>query len=78
MKLSVNMGDKWILVDTDENGLTSNLHVSELMASDLEYNAAIDGLESLVLAHACEGIDVTSVAYVKGIRTALDNIGNNC
>jgi hypothetical protein len=43
----------------------------------IEYNAAIDGLESLILAHYCAGIDVEKPAYVEGIQTALDAIGNN-
>jgi len=42
-----------------------------------EYNAAIDGLESLILAHACAGIDITSPAYLEGIETAEAAIGNN-
>ena len=41
------------------------------------YNAAIDGLESLILAHACAGIDVRSPAYVEGVETAVDAVANN-
>ena len=41
------------------------------------YETALDALESLILAHATEGIDVTSEAYQNGILTALDAIGNN-
>ena len=46
-------------------------------ANYAEYAAAIDGLELLVLAHACAGIDVASPAYVEGIETAVDAIANN-
>jgi hypothetical protein len=41
------------------------------------YNAAIDGIESLVLAHACAGIDVSSKEYVEGIQTALDAVAHH-
>jgi len=41
------------------------------------YNTALDALESLILAHASEGIDVTSEAYQNGVQTALDAIANN-
>jgi hypothetical protein len=42
-----------------------------------QYNTALDALESLILAHACESIDVTSEAYQNGVLTALDALGNN-
>ena len=41
---------------------------------DIEYESACDGIESLVLAHACAGIDVTTPAYVAGLTTAIDAI----
>ena len=40
------------------------------------YLAAVDTDESLVLAHAAAGIDVTSPAYLEGIETAVDAICN--
>lgn len=46
-------------------------------AADRLYNAAIDSLESLILAHACAGIDVASPAYIEGIETAVEAIGNH-
>ena len=46
-------------------------------ADDMQYAAAIDGLESLILAHACAGIDISSSAYVEGIETAVEAIVNN-
>ena len=56
--------------------------ISELKEADADaegktFNAAIDGLESLILAHACAGIDVDSPAYVEGIETAVEAISNN-
>jgi len=53
--------------------ITSDL---KLHAAAAEYFAAIDGIESPVLAHACTGIDVASPAYVEGIETAVEAIAN--
>ena len=41
------------------------------------YNAAVDALESILLAHACAGIKVDEPAYVAGLETALDAFSNN-
>ena len=38
--------------------------------NEQEYNFAIDGLEALVLAHACAGVDVLNPRYIEGIETA--------
>ena len=46
-------------------------------ASNRQFNTAIDGLESLILAHACAGVDVESPAYVEGIETAVEAIANH-
>jgi hypothetical protein len=41
------------------------------------FNAAMDGIESMILAHAIAGIDVTTPAYLEGIETAVQACGNN-
>ena len=45
--------------------------------SRLMYNGFLDALESITLAHACAGIDVSSPKYVQGLDTALTAAGNN-
>jgi len=40
----------------------------------IEYNAAIDGLESLLLALATEGQDVSSPAFQRAVITAMEKI----
>lgn len=55
--------------------VTSSLHTSE--KHDEEFNAAVDAVESMVLAHACAGIDVTDPRYVEGVRTCIDACANN-
>lgn len=56
--------------------ITSDLK-RDTTSADAEYRAAIDGLESLILAHACAGIDVTTPAYIEGIETAVEAIANH-
>lgn len=36
-----------------------------------------DSIESVILAHACAGIDVTAPAYLEGIETAIQAIADN-
>ena len=57
--------------------ITSDLKVLGKTAANRQYNAAVDGLESLILAHACAGVDVESPAYVEGIETAVEAIANH-
>lgn len=40
------------------------------------FHNAIAGLEAIILAHACVGIDVASPAYIEGIEAAADAIAN--
>lgn len=44
---------------------------------DHPFNLMMDAIESLVLAHACAGIDVCSEAYIEGLETAIDACVNN-
>jgi hypothetical protein len=39
------------------------------------YNGAIDGITSLILALACEGVDVKSDAFQRAVNTAVDKCG---
>ena len=57
--------------------IISDLRGSGHTAAARVHNAAIDGLESLILAHTCAGIDVASPAYVEGIETAVEAIANH-
>jgi hypothetical protein len=56
--------------------IASDLHATDT-AANRQYNAAIDALESLILAHACAGVDVRSPAYIEGIETAVEAIANH-
>ena len=35
------------------------------------YNAAMDTVESIILAHACAGVDIQAPAYLEGIHTSV-------
>ncbi|MCU0703317.1 MAG: hypothetical protein MUF18_04930 [Fimbriiglobus sp.] len=41
------------------------------------YNAAIDGVESLVLAQWAAGVDVTSAAYKESLETTVEALTSN-
>ncbi|MFI5379022.1 MAG: hypothetical protein ACHRHE_06990 [Tepidisphaerales bacterium] len=41
-----------------------------------QFDAAMNAIESLILAHACAGIDITAPAYVEGIETAVQACAN--
>ena len=84
-RIEIRVGEDCITLQLDGKGggtVQSTLLITERDA-DFEaeyrqdYNSAIDGLESLVLAHACAGIDVQDARYVAGIGTALDAISNH-
>ena len=83
LSLRLLLDNDWIelsLTYVDNQGrrtgsVTSSLHSSE--AEDEQFNAAMDAVESVVLAHACAGIDVTDPRYVEGIRTCVQACANN-
>jgi len=54
--------------------ITSDLQQNESFEEFDKYNAAMDGLESLILAHAMNGINIKSNSYIKSIRMAVDII----
>jgi len=56
--------------------ITSDLRAAGT-AVNRQFNAAIDGLEALILAHACAGVDVESPAYVEGVETAVEAIADH-
>ncbi len=53
--------------------ITSDLHEK----GEDDFNLAIDAIESIVVAHACAGIDITDPRYLEGIETAVEACANN-
>jgi hypothetical protein len=82
--IEIRAGSDTITLQLDGRGggtSSSTLHITEAdedFGADYQtsYNSAIDGLESLVLAHACAGVDVEDPRYVAGIAAALEAISN--
>ena len=44
---------------------------------DVAFNAAVDGMESLILAQACAGMDLNHPDYVEAVNTAYEAINNH-
>jgi len=42
-----------------------------------DYNTAMDGIESLILGHACAGVDIATPAYIEGIESAVQGAAAN-
>lgn len=57
--------------------IESTLKVEEKNESDRLYNAAIDGIESLILALACQGVDLNDENIKISIETAVTAISDN-
>jgi len=51
--------------------ITSDLHPRS-GRTKTKLDAALDGIESLILAQACAGIDIESPAYVESVETAIE------
>lgn len=71
-----------IVVTLDGEGhgtITSSLHDNNTVMTeeDVQYHAAIDALESIIMAHAVAGVNIESYAYLEGIEIALNAIGQN-
>ena len=73
----------WVrTVDRPGQGIGGCIEKSLLMTmfldrSDIKrFNQMIDVLESMVLAHACAGIDIESKEYAEGCRVAYESICN--
>lgn len=76
----------------DGGTIVSDLHDEDILEKTLTYvdgeecilsyidnltaMLGIDAIESLILAHAVAGVDVTTPAYIEGIETAIDKIIN--
>lgn len=87
--ISLSSGDMFE-VDLEDNGggsCSSSLHCDDpddviaKFNDDEEdyctYENGVDVIESLVLAHACAGVDVLSEPYRKGLQTAVDALQNH-
>ena len=58
-------------LDGDGGTINSDLHTTD---DTVEQTAALDAVESLILAHAVAGVDIASPAYIEGIEVAVESI----
>lgn len=57
--------------------IESNLKVfDEDSAEPDDFTCAMDAIESVILAHACAGVDIEDAKYVEGLRTSINAIAN--
>jgi len=74
-----------VLGEPDADGdvagsIISDLHEEPTDEFDTDYviyNSMMDALESMILAHACAGVDITDPAYLCGVETAVESCANN-
>jgi len=63
-----------ITLDGKGGAIETDLRDGRESADSERYDAAIDGIESLILAQACAGFDVKDPKYIEAVETALDAV----
>lgn len=53
-------------------------YVGKIKTDQEVVGSEFDGIFSMILAHAIAGIDIESPAYIEGIETAVEAVGNHC
>ena len=62
--------------DDPRNAVISSDMKEAASTEKTEFNAGVDAIESLVLAHFCAGTDICSSDYKEGIETAYNALCN--
>ena len=60
----------------ESKGDLSELESDEEAVTRMTWNVWVGIVELLILAHACEGIDVSAEPYVSGIHSTLETFSN--
>ena len=61
----------------EDNMLMSTGLRAEDSPEYVEYNSAVDGVESLILALAMEGYDISDPKFISALNTTMDALSNN-
>lgn len=70
-------GIKVMVVNGSGSITSTDLKTKHNNEEDELYNTAMDGIETLILAHACAGIDINTPEYIEGIKIAVNACVNN-
>ena len=70
-------GIEVIVTDKGTGTISSDLKKHLIGGEENDLLGIVDAIESLIMAHACSGVDIASPAYVTGLETCLEAIGNN-
>lgn len=67
-----------VSVDDNESGIVqTDLMYKNAKSPDAKiWNAAVDGMLSLILAQACQGVDIEADEYKEAVETVLDSLSN--
>lgn len=78
MIIKLPIYDIVLVIDPETKCGTVESSISDLGDfGDSMFMDAIDAIESLILAHACAGVDIESPEYIEGIQTAVEAAANN-
>jgi hypothetical protein len=73
----IDLGGDFININTANGGggLTNSLH-TDRNGRQRQYNASIDGLETLLLSLACREIDVSGAKFKEAIKNSIEILSN--
>ena len=66
-----------VTVVEDGGSIVSDLKETDGLQADVAYNCAMDGIESLILAHAIAGVNVAAPSYIKAVEAAVQSCADN-
>ena len=66
-----------LVISETEDGTSGSIESNFKQEGDEDLFPAFDVVESLILAHACNGVDIESNNYLNGIEDTIDAIVNN-
>jgi hypothetical protein len=72
IKVSLDADGSGTIISTD-----LRVEVGRNLVADELYNSAMDGIESLILACACAGIDIEDERFIEAITTSVEAVANN-
>ena len=78
--MKIELGIHGIVINAPKEGgagIESDLKRDSGSFEDMQYDASMDAIESIILAHHLAGIDVTTKEYIEGIEIAIESCANH-